>query len=45
MMPMKNQDFNISLREGLMSSDIDILTNTLITYSRKGILEILKENC
>lgn len=45
MMPMKNQDFNVSLREGLMSSDLNILTDTLITYSRKGILEILKENC
>lgn len=45
MMPMKNQDFNVSLREGLMSTDIDVLVNTLITYSRKGILEILKENC
>lgn len=44
-MPMKNQDFSISLREGLMSTDIDILADTLITYSRKGILEILKENC
>lgn len=45
MMPMKNQDFNISLREGLMSTDIDTLVDTLIAYSRKGILEILKENC
>lgn len=45
MMPMKNQDFNVSLREGLMSTDINVLVDTLITYSRKGILEILKENC
>jgi hypothetical protein len=45
MMPMKNQDFNVSLREGLMSTDINVLVDTLIAYSRKGILEILKENC
>lgn len=45
MMPMKNQDLDVSLREGLMSSDINVLLDTLITYSRKGILEILKENC
>ena len=45
MLPMKNQDFNISLREGLMSSDIDVLVDTLLTYSRKGLLKIFKENC
>lgn len=45
MMPMKNQDFNVSLREGIMSSDIEVLTDTLIAYTKKGILEILKENC
>ena len=45
MLPMKNQDFNISLREGLMSSDINVLLDTLVTYSRKGLLKIFKENC
>ena len=45
MMPMKNQDFNVSLREGIMSADLDVLVDTLITYSRKGLLHILKENC
>lgn len=45
MMPMKNQDFNVSLREGIMSADLDTLVDTLITYSKKGLLQILKENC
>lgn len=45
MMPMKNQDFNVSLREGIMSADLETLVDTLITYSRKGLLQILKENC
>lgn len=45
MMPMKNQDFNVSLREGIMSADLDTLVDTLVTYSRKGLLQILKENC
>ena len=45
MLPMKNQDFNISLREGLMSSDIDVLIDTLVTYTRKGLLKIFKQNC
>lgn len=45
MMPMKNQDFNVSLREGLMSSDLDTLVDTLVAYSRKGLLKIYKENC
>lgn len=45
MIQMKNQDFNISLREGLMSTDEDVLLDTLITYYKKGILKIFKENC
>lgn len=45
MMPMKNQDFNVSLREGIMSADLETLVDTLVTYSRKGLLQILKENC
>lgn len=45
MMPMKNQDFVVSLREGLMSSDIDTILDSLISYSRKGLLDIIKENC
>ena len=45
MMPMKNQDFNVSLREGIMSADLETLVDTLITYSKKGLLQILKENC
>lgn len=45
MMPMKNQDFNVSLREGIMSADLETLVDALVTYSKKGLLQILKENC
>ena len=45
MIPMKNQDFNISLREGLMSPKLEVLVESLIKYSERGLLTIEKENC
>lgn len=45
MIPMRTQDFNISLREGLMSDSLDVLIHTLQEYSRRGLIQIFKENC
>ena len=45
MIPMKNQDFSVSLREGLMSDDVKSVVSALSTYARRGRLQIIKENC
>lgn len=43
MIPMKNQDFVVSLREGLMSGNVDTVLDTLITYSRQNLITIYKD--
>lgn len=45
MIPMKNQDFDLALREGLMSLDPEILANSLRNYAQRGLLIIEKINC
>lgn len=43
MIRMKNQDFVVSLRQGLMSGKEDTVLDTLITYARGNLITIFKD--
>lgn len=44
-MPLLSRDFGVSLREGLKSSDIEIVIQTLRDYYANGQLTIETQNC